>query len=231
MSIKKRLIAIGGIVIFLMLSISVWAGINLVVGDRALQIYRNQTSVAQTAFELRETFNKTVEIYHSAIVQTMMGAGDEIKMSDFETNWADLQNASHAIKDVKSEHSKIILDSIERLNVPFKDGVEAIKRKDSYGASQIYSGRIQPEIYTAKTGIAELVKDTNQESSKVISESYSTTPLFIGVSLHVFAIITCSKSSSWLRTAFFISGWLCPRLLHHHELIPSMSFPPSFVNI
>ena len=47
-------------------------------------------------------------------------------------------------------------------------------------------------------------------------------------SVQQFAMMTCSNLFSWSMNARRTRGSPCPRLLHHQDLMPSISFLPSF---
>ncbi len=157
MTIRFKLILIAVISLISLLAVALLGQYNIARMAQTLELYNTQNETLLKLFRASKNFDTILESYKHDIIATMLG-------QETHQDWPKVEEKLNMIQAelVAAEQTNNIKPAIssqlQSLKPFLKDGLAAIAGEDAYGASELFSLKINP-----------LQKDIQQQTSQIVS--------------------------------------------------------------
>ena len=121
-----------------------------------LSSYRDASNSTKQTIIALNAFENTASNYHLAVIQTMMGSGKEVDRAGLEQAIQELVKIKVELEGrhaLSNETTARLPELIDR----FEEGLAAIAKADSYGASEIYINKIHLKASALSQALKRLV--------------------------------------------------------------------------
>lgn len=187
MGLRGKLLAVGLLIVVSMTILAGWATYNINQSSKTLLSFKRSVDDLETFFSLEASFSKISHAYNTAIIKLMMGNGSDIKIDELTDSVSKIDKLAETYEQFENEKTSRIAKNLVRLKEPLKTGLEAIKKNDSYGASEILSTKIQTPTALVNDDTESLVNETkakvDDDHKSFVAMSQRTMTIFLVASI------------------------------------------------
>ncbi len=156
MTIRFKLILIAVISLISLLAVALLGQYNISRMAQTLKLYNTKNETLLKLFRASKDFDTILEVYKHDIIATMLGQETRQDWPKVEENLNRIQ-AELAEAEQANNIKPAISSLLQALKPLLKDGLAAIAGEDAYGASELFSVKINP-----------LQKDIKQQTGQIV---------------------------------------------------------------
>ncbi len=183
---------------------------NLSRMAETLELYNQKNETLLTLFRASKNFDNILEAYKVDIIATMIGQETHQEWAKVEENLAHIQE--ELVRAEQTNNMKpLIRDLLQSLKPDLKKGVSSILDEDAYGASEIFSSKInslqkkiKQEINQIVSTAEEILKTNYDDAFKKYQANRKMLIIIVSIiciGIFAFVLITGSRISKRLKQA------------------------------